>query len=413
MDMNGEMIKMMKRKWFKVSLMTFGILFLPLIGYLFYFCVWDSSTAFLLSEAELKRENFLQDKQAIVYFSTTVPQNAFNDGLSYAVFVDDQGRAKSWKMDGLELGSMAAHSNQVFVEEKEKVRLVGNRYQVFPMKDKQFTGERTGYLEKGHFFYSIYNSGFDERGGYRSDVRWGNDKGFQTGTIPYYIRSSGEDGEHFYILTMDFTKDNKCYLKEINIINQKVEIKSLTEWRQSENSAFLSSILADEHYFYVVLYGEESDFHVQLLQINKQNYQMERYTLVKYPPNENDDTLTNLLPLGRESLHLYNRELYYVDGFGDIYTFNPLSKKVQKKFSLLDYKPTGGSNDEQLYFHNQYMYIFRFNPSTGQYVIEKYNLLNGKREAVREVTGIKEIMAEVSRRKKFAPVYDFKMLKDF
>jgi hypothetical protein len=59
------------------------------------------------------------------------------------------------------------------------------------------------------------------------------------------------------------------------------------------------------------------------------------------------------------------------------------------------------------------MYIFRFNPRTDQYVIEKYNLLHGKREAIREVTGIKEIMAEVSRRKKFAPIYDFKMLKDF
>jgi hypothetical protein len=52
-------------------------------------------------------------------------------------------------------------------------------------------------------------------------------------------------------------------------------------------------------------------------------------------------------------------------------------------------------------------------PKTEKYLIEKYNLLNGKREAVQEITGIKEIMAEVARRGKFAPIYDFKMLHDF
>jgi hypothetical protein len=134
--MNWEMIKMMKRKWFKASLMTCAILFLPLIGYLFYIHVWDSSTAFLLSETELQQKDFLQNQQSIVYFSTTDPQNGFNDGLSYAIFIDDQGKAKSWKMHGLEAGSMATNSKQVFIEESDKVRLIGQNYQVFPMKDK-------------------------------------------------------------------------------------------------------------------------------------------------------------------------------------------------------------------------------------------------------------------------------------
>jgi hypothetical protein len=409
--MNGEMIKMMKRKWFKASLITCGILFLPLIGYLFYFHMWDSSTSFLLSEAELKRADFLQDKQAIVYFSTTDSQNSFNDGLSYAVFMDKEGKAKSWKMYGLELGSVAAYQDQVFIEEEDKVRLVGSHYKVFPMKDKQVTGGGTGYLEKGQFFYSIYNSGFAERSGYRSDVRWGNEKGFETGTIPYYIESSGDDGEHLYVVTRNLDKMEEYALKEINL-EQKVQIKPLLEWKQSEGASTFSPVLVDKDDFYLVQHmGEKKNASVQLLRMNRKTTQIERYTLVKYTEAEN--TESNLNPLGSQSLHLYNQELYYVDGFGDVYTFNPLSKKVHKKFSLLDYQPTAGSNDEQLYFHNQYMYIFRFNPRTDQYVIEKYNLLHGKREAIREVTGIKEIMAEVSRRKKFAPIYDFKMLKDF
>jgi hypothetical protein len=30
-----------------------------------------------------------------------------------------------------------------------------------------------------------------------------------------------------------------------------------------------------------------------------------------------------------------------------------------------------------------------------------------------EITGIKEILAEIARQGKFAPIYDFKMLHDF
>jgi hypothetical protein len=410
MNMNWEMIKMMKRKWFKASLMTLGILFLPLIGYLFYFCVWDSSTAFLLKEKELQQKDFLQNQQSMVYFSTTDPENGFNDGLSYAVFIDDQGKAKSWKMHGLELGSMATNSKQVFIEESDKVRLVGQNYQVFSMKDKQHTGERTGYLKKDHLFYSIYNSGFDKRGGYRSDVRWGNEHGFQTNTIPHYIASSGDDGEHIYILTTNM-KETRYDLQEVNLTPQKIETKSLTEWEKTESTGTLSSIFVDGHAFYVVLYGIESDYHVQLLKIDKQTYQKEMYTFVKYAHDEQGNY--DFIPLDPRKLHLFHQELYYIDGFGDVYTFNTISKKVQKRFSLLDFTPSGGSNDEHLYFRDQYVYFFHFQPKNEKYLIEKYNLLNGKREAVQEITGIKEIMAEVARRGKSAPIYDFKMLHDF
>jgi hypothetical protein len=410
MDMNWEMIKMMKRKWFKASLMTFGILFLPLIGYLFYVYVWDSSTAFLLKEKELKQKDFLQNKQAIAYFSTTAPQNDFNDGLSYAVFIDDQGRAKSWKMRGLELGSMAVSSKQVFIEEEDQVRLIGENYKVFPMKDKQYTGEKTGYLKKEHLFYSIYNSGFDDKGGYRSDVRWGNEQGFQTVTLPYYIVTTGEDGKHIYILVSN-NEESRYYLKEVKITPQKVETQSLTEWAKSESTDTLTSIYADEHAFYVVLYGIESDSYIQLLKIDKQTYQREMVTLIRYTEKQTKDY--DFIPIKPRELHLFHQELYYIDGFGDVYTFNTISKKVQKRFSLLDFTPSGGGNDEHLYFRDQYVYFFHFQPKTKKYLIEKYNLLNGKREAVQEITGIKEILAEVARRGKFAPIYDFKMLHDF
>jgi hypothetical protein len=404
---------MEKQKWFhtllfKILCTTVSAVLISIIGWILYFSVWDSSSTFLLSESELKQGDFLRDKQAVVYFSTTAPQNSFNDGLSYAVFIDEQGRAKSLKMGGLELGSVASNKDQVFVEEQDKVRIVGRDYQAFSMKDRHFTGTKAGYLNKKQFFYSIYNTG-NYGNGYISTIRWGDEKGFRTGTIPYYIESTGEDGEHIYLITTNYGESDKYYLKQVDL-HQKVEIKSLTEWKVSEDASILSPLLVDENNFYIVLCGEKSDAHVQLLTINRKTYQREMYTLIQYA--NDTDILAKSTPFEFKTFYLFNQDLYYVDGFGDVYTFNLLSKKVQKKFSFTDYKRETALHDEHLYFQDSYVYFFRFNPRIGQYTIEKYNLLNGKREAVKEVTGIKEIMAEVSRRKKFAPLYDFRMLRD-
>jgi hypothetical protein len=409
----GEGDEMMgKQKWFrtlsfKMLCITVGIALLAIPTWILYFYVWDSSSAFLLSESELKQGSFLQDKQAIVYFSTTAPQNSFRDGLSYAVFIDDQGKAKSLKMGGLELGSVASNKDQVFVEEQDKVRIVGRDYQAFPMKDRHFTGVKAGYLNKKHFFYSIYNTG-NYGNGYISSIRWGNEKRFHTGTIPYYIETTGEDGEHIYLITTNYGENDKYYLKQVDL-HQKIEVKSLTEWKVSEDASILSPVLVDEHNFYIVLSGE-SRAHVQLLTINKQTHQKEMYTLIQYA--NDDDTLAKSTPFEFKTFYLFKQELYYVDGFGDVYAFNLLSKKVQKKFSFTDYKRETALRDEHLYFQGSYVYFFRFNPRVDQYTIEKYYLLDGKREAIKKVTGIKEIMDEVSRRKKFAPIYDFRMLKD-
>jgi hypothetical protein len=280
--------RMTLRKGFKVFSIASGIIILAVLGYWFYFCVWDSSTAVLLSEEELRQKDFLRDKQAILFYSTTAPENGFNDGLSYAVFVDNQGKAKSWKMKGLEDGTMAANADQVYIEEKDKVRLVGKYYKVFPMKDmEQHTGERTGYLKKDHLFYSIYNSGFDGKGGYRSDVRWGNEAGFHTGSIPNFIFSSGDDGEHIYVLGSNM-EHTRYYLKEVHLTPQKMEVKTLADWKEDMSPA--SDIFVGKDAFYVAFYGINSDpnsgSYVQLMRIDKKTYQQEMYPLVKYA---NDD----------------------------------------------------------------------------------------------------------------------------
>jgi hypothetical protein len=397
------------RKGFKVFSIASGIIILAVLGYFFYFCVWDSSTAVLLSEEELRQKDFLRDKQAILFYSTTAPENGYNDGLSYAIFVDNQGKARSWRMKGLENGTMAANADQVYIEEKDKVCLVGKHYKVFPMKDMvQHTGERTGYLKKDHLFYSIYNSGFDGKGGYHSDVRWGNETGFHTGTIPNYIAASEDDGEFIYVLSTSM-EETRYYLKEVHLTPQKMEVKTLVEWEKTMDPA--SDIFVDKDAFYVVFYGADSDSYVQLMKIDKKTCQQEIYPFIKYA--NDDETRYNLVPFDPAELYLFQNELYYIDGFGDVYTFNLATKKVRKKFSFVDYISSGRGYDECLFFRGSYVYFFHYDPKTEKYLIEKYHLSSGKREAVKEIIGIAEIATEVARRGKLLGMDDFKMLGDF
>ena len=45
------------------------------------------------------------------------------DGLSFAVFVDTEGKTKLWEMDGLELGTVVATEDTFFLEDRGHVYL--------------------------------------------------------------------------------------------------------------------------------------------------------------------------------------------------------------------------------------------------------------------------------------------------
>ncbi|WP_088012397.1 hypothetical protein [Gottfriedia acidiceleris] len=380
-------------------------------GYGFYVYAWDQGEKTAVNEDELTNANFLKDKRAVIYFSTTADQDSNGGGMSYAMFVDEKGQANSIKMEGLELGNISKSSNQVFLEDKNRIQLIGEKYKDFHIKKSQYTGERSGYLHGKDLFFSIYNTGFNKNGGYDSDVRYGNANGFKTGTIPNYIVSSGIEGDNVYVLANDQSKPKEFELKEV-ILENEFGVKDLAKIETPSEVAAESEVLADQNYFYVIMGATKDDHNKDdlLIRINKQTKKQDLFPLVHYTGV--NDVIETIVFNVRQSAYIFKDELYFVDGLGDVYTFNTKTEQIQKKFSLIDADKTRVGYNEQVYFQDEHVYYFRFNPKSEKYTIDVYNLQTGKQVAQQEITGIKEIMNQAQKRGKSIYSYGFMMLSE-
>ncbi|PGZ94188.1 hypothetical protein [Bacillus sp. AFS029533] len=393
----------------KIILSTLIVALILSGGYSFYVYAWDPSEKVSVKEDEMTNIDFLKDKRAVIYFSTTADQDSNDDGMSYAMFVDEKGQANSIKMEGLELGNITKSTNQVFIEDKNRIQLLGGKYEDFHLKKSQYTGERSGYLPGKDLFFSIYNTGFNKKGGYDSDVRYGNENGFKTGTIPNYLVSSGVVGDNVYVLANDQTKPKVFVLKEVTLDN-KFDVKDLAKIETPNEVAAESEVLADQNYFYFIM-GATTDDHNKddlLIRVHKQTKKQDIFPLVHYAGV--DDIIETIVFNVRQSAYLYKDELYFVDGLGDVYTFNTKTEQIQKKFSFVDADKTKVGYNEQVYFQDDHVYYFRFNPKSEKYTIDVYSLLTGKQESQQEITGIKEVMNQVQKRGKSIYSYGFMML---
>ncbi len=146
--------------------------------------------------AEVEREtlndpDFLKDKEALLYFSTTADQDTFGGGKSYALFADKKGRLFSYQMKGLELGSAKVHDESVLLEDKKGIYTVQDGLHTYK-RAYQHTGDSAGYIDRTEGFYTLYNSGYDKSGGsYRSELYRQIDGKWKQDVIPHYIRASG------------------------------------------------------------------------------------------------------------------------------------------------------------------------------------------------------------------------------
>ncbi|MFB7637314.1 hypothetical protein [Peribacillus butanolivorans] len=394
----------------KKSIYSVSIIFILVIaGYFVYFLFFsNTSSNLLLTNKEIKESNFLHKKKAIVYFSTTADQDLGGDGISYAAFIDKDGNTQGLLMEGLELGSMAVNKKDIYLEEKDKVRIVGGNYKEFPMENDQYTGELTGYLEEKNIYFSIYNSGFKGKG-YNSDVRYGNEKAFKTGTIPYYIASSGLNEEKVNILTQD-DEQNKFDLKEVTI-DTEIAVKQLTSINtpKDQDLASLSPILSDNKYYYFILYAVSDNFNAKtyLYRIEKSSKKQEIFDFIEY---KNMKNIVSTIPYNiKNSTYIYKNELYYVNGLGDVYTFNTLNEKITKKFTIKDASHSKVRHNEETYFKNKYLYILRYSEKNNEkYYLEKYNIGNGKLNETINIKGLNDLLNKNHRKSVYS--YDLKIL---
>ncbi|MEC2478415.1 hypothetical protein P9W83_17515, partial [Bacillus cereus] len=255
--------------------LLFSILGIILITGILYFYFFSSSKVNLISEKEIQKKDFLKDKQAVVYLSSTADQDMDGQGISYAVFIDKYGKAVGYKMNGLELGGIGLSENkkEILLESKNRLKIIGEDFKDFKVK-YQHTGDQRFYLKNNKLFVNIYNSGSNfETGGYDSNIIYGNKKGIHEGNIPNYIISSGVDSENVLFITEDI--DKKEYsLKQLTFNDLKMKIEDIKSIDLDKGMSFssYSSILSDSNFYYTILVENDSNTvksKVHLLRIDK------------------------------------------------------------------------------------------------------------------------------------------------
>jgi hypothetical protein len=380
--------------------------------------VWKAKTSssikadFTISEDQLKNKNFLKNKQAVLFYSSTADQDFDNKGISYAVFIDDAGEAAAYQMKGLELGSIAKGENNVLLADKNNIRLIGDNYKEFTQEKPQYTGERTGILKQGQVYFSIYNTGVNgEKGTYDSNVLFGDETGFNEGNIPYYILTSGITDATVPILTYDIEK-NIYDLREVYFKDDELEIRDIVRLQNKGNLEYanLSPIVSDDEFYYFVLseFVGETSGNVVVYKINKESNAEEKLLLAEYRNSE--ETFTSIPFNVKNSSHIHNNTFYYIDGLGNVYGLNKGSNKIELKFTIENPPKDGVRHGEGTYFQGDKLYVLRNNMKKAEeYYIETYSLSSGKKETDIPIKNLKEILASVKG--KSVHSYDFKMLE--
>ncbi|EJQ62102.1 hypothetical protein IG7_05382 [Bacillus cereus HuA2-4] len=388
----------------------FAILSVIVVTVLVYYFFFSNSNVDLISEEDVQKKDFLKDKQSVIYLSSTADQDMDGKGISYAVFINKNGEASGYKMNGLELGGIGVSENkkELLLESKDKLKFVGENFKEFKMK-YQHTGDYRAYLKNSDLFVNIYNSGSNpDTGGYDSNVVYGNKKGIHKGNIPHYLISAGVDEETIPIMTHDI--DKKEYtLKRLTFNDLKMKLEDVTEISLDKNMTYssYSSILSDSNSYYTVLVENDNTIKgkVYLLRVNKTTLKQELVLL-----SSEEDSTASIPFTKNNSAYLHNNELYFINGLGNVITFNTQTNTVNTKFKI-DYSVTDGVRyNEQTFFQGDQLYVLRYDKNRkNNYYIEIYSLKDGKKIKETEISGMEEIIKSVQGGKSIH-AYDFKVL---
>ncbi|MEC1292005.1 hypothetical protein P9B58_17690 [Bacillus mojavensis] len=357
-----------------------------------------------VSQKDLRNPDFLDDKEVLLYFSTSADQDAFGGGKSYALFISQDRSLSSFQMKGLELGSAKAHDDSVMLEDKHTIFTIKNGLHSHK-RAYQHTGDSAGFLQNANGFYTLYNSGYDKKGGgYRSELYRQLDGEWKKDVIPYYIRASGfHDGAIYALVPTD---DEKGYqLLRIQADQKKLTYHAITEWQYREGASIESQLAADDQAVFVMVRGQKASNLYQMVKINKKNGKVELYDIAEYKNDE--QTIYSSMPFSfKKSFFSYHGSLYFIDGFGKVYKIDVKTGKSRIAFALSPEKMKADFKEITQKGSSLYFFTYTYNqPAT----IEQYSLKTGKKVKEKEIGKVKEIVTPKSHLK----LYDFEVMKDF
>ncbi|GKV57599.1 hypothetical protein NCCP2222_35460 [Sporosarcina sp. NCCP-2222] len=384
----------MKKNWIWI-----GVIAMLAIVFISYLFLNSRQTPAGTLSKETVSSDLEQKTEAILYFSTTADQDMNRDGLSFAVFIDSAGKTDLLKMKGLELGSVYASDDTLFMEDRNNIFLVNrDGMETFDMETEEHTGEVTGFQDG--LFYSVNNSGFTEDGGYQSNIRVGSEDGFETIHVPYYLHMSGiADGE----LIMVTGEPEDISLQRMPL-EKEVDIEKVASLGALGERLGLSSILKNDGKFYLLMSDTEK-LTAAIYEIDEQTGDSKTVPFLTY--SDADDYRLRIPFNLRNASSIHDGILYYVDGLGEVHRFNTKTGEAEPSFQIEGIEESSPYMAEQTFFKEGDLYVFRYDASSESHVIDTYDLASGERIEEQPVTGLEEMYQLVKQKGKRVAAYDF------
>ncbi|KFF54944.1 hypothetical protein [Bacillus stercoris] len=357
-----------------------------------------------VSQQDLRDPGFLDDKEILLYFSSSADQDAFGGGKSYALFISQDGSLSSFKMKGLEQGSAKVQGDSVMLEDKNTIYTIKNGLSSHK-RAYQHTGDSAGFLQNTDGFYTLYNSGYDKkRDGYRSELYRQMNGEWKKDVIPSYIRASGFHNGAIFALVP--TADEKGYeLLQIQADQKKLTYHKITEWQYREGASVESQLAVDDQAVYVMIRGQKARNLYQMVKINKKNGKVELHDIAEYKNDE--QKIYSSMPFSfKKSFFSYDGNLYFIDGFGKVYKIDAKTGKTNITFTLSQDKMKADFKEITQKGSSLYFFTYTYNKPA---YIEQYSLKTGKKMKEKEIGKVKDVVTPKSHLK----LYDVEVMKGF
>ncbi|WP_458123236.1 hypothetical protein [Paenibacillus sp. Z3-2] len=353
----------------------------------------------------------LKSSIASVLYSTDTAGEKLGSGVSYMFLISENGDVSTVKKSGLELNSIIPYNNQILLHQKNE--MIGIKEDGL-MNHTEFKGcsapsgygQSSGLLKNQGYHYSLFNIGFTpDMDDYISRIRWGDAKNNYCKELGSYIEATGHDDNNIYLLSGDQIDPTRLNFQRVNIGDGTVDESTLIELKNMKSDSrimFTRLIPYENSLIGIFSNSSQNSTQLQLLELNPAHPEDAKiYPLKEYSEGTSDYFLYN-----KDSIHVYNGLIYYVDGYGDVYSYDLKNEILEKEFHFEGYTRTPMLQDEQVFFKNDRLFFFRNNRDKGDHQIEAYSL-NGDRESILPVKGIEQA---IGRDK--VHIYDFKILKE-
>ncbi|MGG0658566.1 hypothetical protein [Rummeliibacillus pycnus] len=343
-----------------------------------------------LTNSDLKQQNFLIQQQAVLYASSTTEVLQKGKGNSQVIFIDKKGNARGLKLSGMENGSTYFNKHELFIEESNRLMLLGNKLNTYDMPSEEFRGIQTGYLPKTKQFYSLYNTGFSTKHDYKTVIRYGGEEGIHISQVPYFVSSVGQLSDRVIVLTQDLLT-GEFALQEVHL-KKKAKTKKIQDLPldNAENLDALTPVVSDNHNFYFLMtnYQAEDKEDLELVIVNRETKKIKTKPFIKY---RTENQVSNALPFSfNDSAYVNDGRFYYVNGLGEVFEYNDETGDIKKTLQL-HYEPKGNSHFEQITFKNNQIYHIYSNKDR-EFFLETYDLSSKNMIEKQEIQNLEAIL---------------------